>query len=61
MDLQNPLFNGGGVNSIPVTGSGDLYGCQSSRLPHFLDNQLTYDGEVVSLTGHAANTHSVRR
>jgi hypothetical protein len=34
--------------SIPVTGCGGPYGCEMSRLPHFLDNRLT-DGEVVSL------------
>jgi hypothetical protein len=26
------------------------YGCETSRLPHFLDNRLTDGGEVVSLT-----------
>jgi hypothetical protein len=36
--------------AIPVTGSGDTYGCETSRLPHFLDNQLTYGGEAVNLT-----------
>jgi hypothetical protein len=36
--------------SIPVTGRGGPYGCEMLRLPHFLDNRLTDDGEVVSLT-----------
>jgi hypothetical protein len=27
-----------------------LLGCETSRLPHFLDNRLTDGGEVVSLT-----------
>jgi hypothetical protein len=36
--------------AIPVTGRGSPYGCETSRLPHFLDNQLTDYGEVVSLT-----------
>jgi hypothetical protein len=35
---------------IPVTGRGDPQGCETSRLPHFLDNPLTSGGEVVSLT-----------
>jgi hypothetical protein len=26
------------------------YDCEMSRLPHFIDNRLTDDGEVVSLT-----------
>jgi hypothetical protein len=33
--------------------SGDPYGCETSRLPHFLDNRLTDGGEVVSLTPRA--------
>jgi hypothetical protein len=33
-----------------VTGRGDPYDCGTWRLPHFLDNQLTDDGEVVNLT-----------
>jgi hypothetical protein len=36
--------------AIPVTGRGGLQGCETSRLPHFLDNQLTNGGEVFSLT-----------
>jgi hypothetical protein len=36
--------------AIPVTGRGGPYGCETSRLPHFLDNRLTDGGEVVSLT-----------
>jgi hypothetical protein len=27
-----------------------LYGFEGSRIPHFLHNRLTDDGEVVSLT-----------
>jgi hypothetical protein len=37
--------------SVPVTGHGDLLDCETSRLPHFLDNLLTDGGEVVSLKG----------
>jgi hypothetical protein len=36
--------------AIPVIGCGGLQGCETSRLPHFLDNQLEDDSEVVSLT-----------
>jgi hypothetical protein len=36
--------------AIPVTGHGGPYGCETSELPHFLDNRLTDGGEVVSLT-----------
>jgi hypothetical protein len=36
--------------AIPVTGPGGLEGCETSRLPHFLDNRLTDGGEVYSST-----------
>jgi hypothetical protein len=36
--------------AIPVTGREGPYGCEKSRLPHFVDNRLTDGGEVVSLT-----------
>jgi hypothetical protein len=32
----------------PVTGLGGPLGCETSRLPHFLDSRLTDGGEVVS-------------
>jgi hypothetical protein len=35
--------------AIPVTGRGGPYVCETSRLPHFLDNRLIDGGEVVSL------------
>jgi hypothetical protein len=35
---------GAGFKVILVTG------CETSRLPHFLDNRLKYGGEVVRLT-----------
>jgi hypothetical protein len=36
--------------AIPVTGREGPEGCETSRLPHFLDNRRTHGGEVVSLT-----------
>jgi hypothetical protein len=36
--------------ATPVTGHEGLQGCETSSLPHFLDNRLTDGGEVVSLT-----------
>jgi hypothetical protein len=33
--------------AVPVRGRGGPRGCGTSRLPHFLDNQLTDGGEVV--------------
>jgi hypothetical protein len=36
--------------AIPVTSHGGPYGCETSRLLHFLDNRLTDGGEVVSIT-----------
>jgi hypothetical protein len=40
--------------AIPVTGSGGPWGCETSRLPHFLDNRFTDGGEAVTLTGRQA-------
>jgi hypothetical protein len=36
--------------ALPAIGREGPYECERSRLPHFLDNRLTDDGEVVSLT-----------
>jgi hypothetical protein len=36
--------------AIPIKGRGGLWGFETSRLPHFLDNWLTDDSEVVNLT-----------
>jgi hypothetical protein len=36
--------------AIHVTGRGGPYGCETSRLPHFLDSRFTDGGEVFSLT-----------
>jgi hypothetical protein len=35
--------------AISVTKRRGLQGCESSRIPHFVDNRLTDGGEVVSL------------
>jgi hypothetical protein len=35
--------------AVPVTGRGVAWVCETSRLPHFLDNRLTDVGEDVSL------------
>jgi hypothetical protein len=32
---------------LPVTGRGGPYGCVTSRLVHFLDNQLTDGSDIV--------------
>jgi hypothetical protein len=36
-------------NAIPVTGREGPYGCETSRLPHFIDSRLTDGGKIVSL------------
>jgi hypothetical protein len=36
--------------ALPVTGRGTSYGCETSRLPHFLDTLLTDGGEVSFLS-----------
>jgi hypothetical protein len=35
--------------AIPVTSHRGPQGCETSRLQHFLDNRLTYGGNIVSL------------
>jgi hypothetical protein len=37
------------IKFIPVTGRRGPYGCETSRLPHFINNRLTDGGEIVSL------------
>jgi hypothetical protein len=48
--LEIALEGKGKDKAIPVTGRGGPCGCETSRLPHFLDNWLTDGDEVVSLT-----------
>jgi hypothetical protein len=36
--------------TVPVTGREGPQGCETSRLPHYLDNWLRDGREVVSLT-----------
>jgi hypothetical protein len=36
--------------TTPVTGCGGLYGCETSTIPHFLDNRLTHGGNALNLT-----------
>jgi hypothetical protein len=38
------------VKANPITDRGGPWGCERSRLTHFLDNRLTDGSEVVSLT-----------
>jgi hypothetical protein len=38
------------AKAIPVAGREGPYGCETSRIPHLLDNRLTDGGEVVSPT-----------
>jgi hypothetical protein len=34
---------------IPVTGRESPWGCETSKLPHFLDSRVTDGGKLVSL------------
>jgi hypothetical protein len=52
-----PQLKGKG-NAIPITGREGAYGCETSRLPHFLDSRLTDGSEVVSLTRRSPFTLS---
>jgi hypothetical protein len=48
--MKNLYSEGNVGKAILATGRGGPYGCDMSRLPHFLDNRLTDGDEVVSLT-----------
>jgi hypothetical protein len=39
---------------IPVTGRGGPQSCETSRLTHFLDNQIIDSGKAISLTRRPA-------
>jgi hypothetical protein len=43
--------------AIPIRGCEGPQDCETSRLPHFLDNRLTDGGEVVRLTCRSLYTH----
>jgi hypothetical protein len=47
-DIATFLYMISQNQAIPVTGREGPYGCEMSRVPHFLDNWLTDGGEVVS-------------
>jgi hypothetical protein len=44
------------TKAILVTDRGGSYGCEMSRIPHYLDNLLTNGGEVVGLTHRRLST-----
>jgi hypothetical protein len=44
-----PITNVKRGKAIPVTGREGPYGCETSRLPHFLDNRRKDGGDFVSL------------
>jgi hypothetical protein len=48
--LHPPGKGKGNSKIVPVTGRGGLLGCETSRLPHFLDNRLTDAGKFAGLT-----------
>jgi hypothetical protein len=35
--------------ALALTDHGDPLGCETSKIPHFLDNWLTDGGEVINL------------
>jgi hypothetical protein len=43
--------NEGKGKIISVTGHEDPYGCDTSRLPHFLDDRFTEGGYYITLCG----------
>jgi hypothetical protein len=53
--------NRGKGKDIPVTGHGGPYGCERSRLPHYLDKRLTDSGKVVSPMRHKEKIERERK
>jgi hypothetical protein len=49
MREQQSLLSGKRSKTLPVTFRGNRQVCETSRLPHFLENRLTDGGKVVSL------------
>jgi hypothetical protein len=47
-------YKGKKGKAIPVTVREGPYGCETSRIPHFLNNRLTDGSEAVSLTRRPA-------
>jgi hypothetical protein len=43
--------------AIPIPGHGGPYGCETLRVPQYLDNRLTDGGKVVSFTRRPPFTH----
>jgi hypothetical protein len=39
-----------GKTAVNETGRGGPYGCETLKIPHFLDNRLTVGREVATLT-----------
>jgi hypothetical protein len=48
---RNIMLKGKKGNAIPVTGRGGLYGCGTSRLPHFLDSRSQMAVRLSGLRG----------
>jgi hypothetical protein len=46
--MKNLNFKSKKSKAIPVTGRGDLWGCEMLSIPHYLDNGLRDGGKVVS-------------
>jgi hypothetical protein len=50
MHISRTTVKGEKGKAIPVTGHGGPLGCETSKVPHFLDDWLTDGGEVVGRT-----------
>jgi hypothetical protein len=47
---MDEIFKDKKSKAIPVTSRGGPWDCETSSLPHFVDNRFTDGGDVVSLT-----------